>query len=178
MKNPSTTQEVGKGATVKILSPQDLAKRLNEVHEVIAQRAYELFVGRGGTHGRDLEDWLEAESDIVHVCWHDLRETKQSLVWRADLPGSFRADQLQVSVEPKHLIVSGEAELDVLCGGHWTAHVEKKTRRILETHDLPALVDPSKATATLTGETLEIVMPKAAADGKFKEKAEAAAAGR
>jgi hypothetical protein len=29
-----------------------------------AQRAYELYLARGGTDGRDLEDWLTAEREI------------------------------------------------------------------------------------------------------------------
>jgi hypothetical protein len=28
--------------------------------EEIAQRAYELYLARGGTDGRDIEDWFEA----------------------------------------------------------------------------------------------------------------------
>lgn len=28
----------------------------------IAQRAYELYQARGGSHGSDLEDWLKAEA--------------------------------------------------------------------------------------------------------------------
>ena len=31
----------------------------------IAQRAYERFEERGREHGRDLEDWLEAEREIA-----------------------------------------------------------------------------------------------------------------
>jgi hypothetical protein len=30
----------------------------------IASRAYLLFIGRGGEHGRDLEDWLRAEREL------------------------------------------------------------------------------------------------------------------
>ena len=30
----------------------------------IRQRAYERFCERGGEHGRDLEDWLEAEREL------------------------------------------------------------------------------------------------------------------
>lgn len=30
----------------------------------IAQRAYELHLSRGSQHGRDLDDWLEAEREI------------------------------------------------------------------------------------------------------------------
>jgi hypothetical protein len=32
--------------------------------EAIARRAHELFQARGGLHGRDMDDWLEAERQI------------------------------------------------------------------------------------------------------------------
>ena len=32
--------------------------------EAIAARAFEYFVARGGGHGRDLEDWLQAEREL------------------------------------------------------------------------------------------------------------------
>jgi Protein of unknown function (DUF2934) len=32
--------------------------------EEIARRAYELYVARGGTHGYDIEDWLQAEREL------------------------------------------------------------------------------------------------------------------
>jgi hypothetical protein len=35
--------------------------------EAIAGRAYELFKARGGLHGHDLDDWLEAERQIGAV---------------------------------------------------------------------------------------------------------------
>lgn len=31
----------------------------------IAQRAYEIFLARGGEPGRDLDDWLQAESELL-----------------------------------------------------------------------------------------------------------------
>jgi hypothetical protein len=30
----------------------------------IAQRAYEIFLARGGPHGQDIEDWLRAEQEL------------------------------------------------------------------------------------------------------------------
>ena len=32
--------------------------------DAIARRAYELFLARGGAHGRDVEDWLQAEREL------------------------------------------------------------------------------------------------------------------
>lgn len=31
----------------------------------IAEEAYKIYLGRGGEHGRDLEDWLEAERRLT-----------------------------------------------------------------------------------------------------------------
>lgn len=52
--------------------------------EQIARRAHELYVQRGGEHGRDVEDWVRAEkelsdetvvgSDITKVVQVSLRE--------------------------------------------------------------------------------------------------------
>lgn len=32
--------------------------------ERVAQRAFELFLARGGEHGHDVEDWLRAEREV------------------------------------------------------------------------------------------------------------------
>ncbi len=36
------------------------------VHELIRERAYELFESRGRVPGHDLDDWLRAEHEIKH----------------------------------------------------------------------------------------------------------------
>lgn len=33
----------------------------------IARRAYELYLARGGRHGQDLEDWLDAEREFAEA---------------------------------------------------------------------------------------------------------------
>lgn len=36
----------------------------NRICEDVALRAYELFLSRGGQHGQDVDDWLEAERQL------------------------------------------------------------------------------------------------------------------
>jgi len=36
-------------------------------HEEIAETAYDRFVRRGGSHGHALEDWLEAERELLQA---------------------------------------------------------------------------------------------------------------
>jgi Protein of unknown function (DUF2934) len=37
---------------------------MNRMYEDVARQAYELFLSRGGQHGRDVDDWLEAERQL------------------------------------------------------------------------------------------------------------------
>jgi len=41
--------------------------RRDPITEAIALRAYELFLARGGQDGRDLEDWLQAERELLEA---------------------------------------------------------------------------------------------------------------
>jgi hypothetical protein len=34
-------------------------------HEEIEFRAYQIYLDRGGEHGRDVEDWLQAERELL-----------------------------------------------------------------------------------------------------------------
>lgn len=39
-------------------------KTVPTARELVEQRAHELFTARGGEHGADLDDWLEAERQL------------------------------------------------------------------------------------------------------------------
>jgi serine phosphatase RsbU (regulator of sigma subunit) len=51
------------------VSADDLAEAQRA--ERIARRAYERFQTRGGQHGRDLEDWFEAERELLEREFRD-----------------------------------------------------------------------------------------------------------
>ena len=37
----------------------------DEIREQIARRAYEVYAARGGQDGRDMDDWLQAEREVM-----------------------------------------------------------------------------------------------------------------
>ena len=43
----------------------DSHPRRDFITEAITQRAFELFLARGGEHGHDLDDWLQAEREVA-----------------------------------------------------------------------------------------------------------------
>jgi hypothetical protein len=65
-----STQGVGRGvieaADRAAAAIPDSVRAENDERERIAARAYELYLQRGGGHGRDTDDWLEAEREVGH----------------------------------------------------------------------------------------------------------------
>lgn len=57
------------GSTPSILSqpdtPREEAARHAPTPEEIRQRAFEIHCERGGIHGCDLDDWLQAERELL-----------------------------------------------------------------------------------------------------------------
>jgi Protein of unknown function (DUF2934) len=61
---PAATSHAGPGSEKTGFAEQ--AARRAEVHQgLVAQRAYELYEQRGRQEGRDLEDWLNAEQQLL-----------------------------------------------------------------------------------------------------------------
>ena len=53
----------------------------------IAQRAYVLFLMRGGEHGRDVEDWLQATKELTEP--KETQAAKEAVSTRADLRSAW-----------------------------------------------------------------------------------------
>jgi len=174
MRAQSTAQRREASRQAKLVGNDISVNKQNELHDMIARRAYELFENRGRVHGHDINDWLDAELEILHPFRHELKETAGAIIFLAELPGIFRAEQIYVAVEPRRLTISGEREIEVTCGGKKPAHTEKRMQRIFLLKELLVEVDPSRAVTRLAGELLEIVMPKLTGTSKFSEKAKAA----
>jgi hypothetical protein len=69
-KSPRTTKSAPPStpkATTSKKSPAPDATRAstpNGSDDAIARRAYEIYQARGGDHGADVDDWLQAEREI------------------------------------------------------------------------------------------------------------------
>lgn len=166
MKESVAAQEREKTTVVKLVSADVLVNPKDEIDGMIARHAYELSEKRKGVYGYEVADWHQAEDDIMHSCCDDLRESTEAIILRAEMPCSYTAAQLCVSVEPRRLVVRGEREVDVSYWDGVKTRTDRRPQRIFRAHNLPAEVNPSTSTAILRGDTLEVVMPKAEATKK------------
>ena len=137
-----------------------LFDQMTEFSQNIAKRAYEFFDGRGRQFGHELEDWLRAEDEVLRRVPVEVRENARQLVVLAEVPG-FTVNDLRVAVEPRSLVISGKAEEQRDERDERTVYAECCSRQFYRSLDLPAEVDPAKATATLKDGILEVDLEKA-----------------
>lgn len=157
----SVTQTASVPTQVKIVEPQTFGERLNKLTEQISRRAYEIFEENGKVFGRDLEDWFKAESEILPPLQLRIKEKEDSLTIEAETPG-FSAKDLEVSLEPWRLTISGKKETKEEQKKGQTTYQEQSTNELLRVIDLPSEIDSTRAIATLKNGLLEIKLPKAA----------------
>jgi hypothetical protein len=58
-------QRNGAGKAADMSAAEMIDRSRPATADAVAQRAHELFIARGGAHGRDLDDWLEAERQLT-----------------------------------------------------------------------------------------------------------------
>ncbi len=141
-------------------SSEAISNQFSQVYDVITRKAFDIFESRGRVPGHELEDWLLAESELLHPVPLNITELNDGYIVRAEVPG-FRDKDIEVSVEPLYLAISGKRETNedeqngkMICS-------ESRADRIFRVLDLPPFVDTSKVNTTLRDGILIVDLPKA-----------------
>ncbi|MGA3213399.1 MAG: Hsp20 family protein [Terriglobales bacterium] len=148
---------------LKLLDGDPFLHRMRAASDALARRAFQLFERRGGQHGRDLEDWLRAESELLNPMPLEIKDDGSQLIVRADVPG-LRDKDIEVRVAPHCLVISGERERVRETKRRASFYGEKDTDEVLRVLDFPEEINTSAVKATLRNGTLEVLMPKARPD--------------
>ena len=84
----------------------DLTEALLCAYDGVARRAYEKFMDRGARTGSELEDWLDAEHEVLGEMQVDVAECGGFVSVLASLPG-YRSAQVILGIEPRWLLIFG-----------------------------------------------------------------------
>jgi HSP20 family molecular chaperone IbpA len=82
---------------------QHVHDRLNNE---ISRRAYELYERNGNSHGQDLVNWLEAESQVLRQV-PEIRESSSWYTVSVPLQG-FTSEQVHVTVDATRAVIAAE----------------------------------------------------------------------
>lgn len=144
-----------------IVEAEKLFERMKEISQNISHRAYELFESNG-VYTDSFSDWFRAESELLRPLPVEIKETEKQLVVKAEVPG-FKAEDIEISVEPHRLIISGKEtseEKKEVEKAEQTILNEFRSRQFFRSFELPAMVEPASAYATLKDGMLELLLNK------------------
>lgn len=145
--------------TVKVVNEPSSRDRAAGIYDLIAKRAYEIFENDGHVAGRDLDHWFRAETELFHPVHVELTDSDHALALHVEVPG-YRAEQLEVSVDPRRVLIIGKREIHERSKKNKVIYVDHCSDRIFRTLDLPVEIDTSKTVATFRDGVFELIMPK------------------
>lgn len=154
-----TTLQSDRNCAVLIPTTDGIEERIKKVFDSISRRAYELFDKKGRVSGCDRDDWFKAEAELLHPVHVGIAEADGSLEVQVEVPG-FSDKEVQVSVEPRRLVIAGERESTREEKHKKAIYSETCASQVMRVIDLPVEIDATKATASLKNGVLEIRLPK------------------
>jgi HSP20 family protein len=127
-------------AGVRLVRPEKMVDQMQSAFEAIARRAFEIFERNGHQPGHELDNWLQAESELFHPTHVAIDEADDVLTVRAEIPG-FSEKDLQVSLEPRRVTITGKRETREEKKKKRVLYTEQCSNEILRVIDLPKEVD-------------------------------------
>lgn len=134
---------------------EDFARRMDAVR----QRAFELFERRGFVPGRELDDWVSAEHDLLGWPSAELRERDSEYEIDMTLPGFTPAD-VEVTAMPGEVLVHACAEQRKTSGDEKVLWSEFTTNEVFRRFALPQGIEPARVTAQLNDGFLRVHVPR------------------
>ncbi|MEQ1885470.1 MAG: Hsp20 family protein [Bryobacteraceae bacterium] len=151
MKVPVEVQRISDAAQ----APVSLVEEMRSIAHRIEERAFQLFEGRGGEFGRDLEDWLQAERDVLGDAASEMTESEDGFQLKIALPG-FDGKDVQVTAMPRELVVEANSshKNEGVEGG--VTHSEFSSSKIFRKFGFAEDIDVDRVTAKLEQGFLEV----------------------
>ena len=146
--------------TLPIRKSTSIFEELDRMQDRIMRRAYEIFSGNGGIFGKDIEDWLQAERELVWKPAIELEEKDNEFLLLIATPGVDPKD-IDIEVTSEDILVKADVHHE---------HKEKKgdvyacefaSGNLFRSIHLPKKIDPDKVKAEFKNGMLSLKAPVA-----------------
>jgi HSP20 family molecular chaperone IbpA len=118
---------------VPVRTAETIIDEIEDMYDRITQRAYEIFLERGGTCTLDLDDWLTAERELLWKPDVHVEDTNQHIVVTIRL-GVVHPPDVRLTVSPQAMLLQADASPTV--------------KRLFRTVQFSRRIDVHKAEAT------------------------------
>jgi HSP20 family protein len=159
--------------TLPIKKTQSIFDEMEKMRDRIMRRAYEIFEGNGHSFGKDLDDWLKAERELLRKPAIELREKDDEFLIDVAVPG-IEAKDLDIEVTPEDLLVKGETHHEHKEEKGKVHTSEFESGSVFRTIHFPKKIDPDKVKAEFKNGVLHLKAPVAEEQRAKKVEIEAA----
>jgi HSP20 family molecular chaperone IbpA len=125
--------------------PRPLLEEMESISANIRKKAYELFLMRGDSPGSDVDDWLQAERQLMWLPDTELSEKEKEFQVRIQVRGLEPKD-IRIIAMPNSILLQAEPK--------------SRESKLFQRLDFPTPVNPDRVTAKLDKGILQVVAPK------------------
>ena len=146
--------------TLPTKKAESIFDELNRMQDEIMRRAHSIFEWNGGTSGRELENWLQAEQELVWKPTVELSERDNEFYLQIAAPG-VDPKEISIEVTPEDILVKAQHqhEHNETTG---TVHMcEFSAGTMFRAIRLPKKIDPDKTRAEFKDGLLSLKAPLA-----------------
>jgi len=131
---------------VSIRKTPSILDEMFEMQDRIMRRAYEIFEQNGGRAGRDLDNWAQAERELVWKPPFELREKDGKFHLEAAIAG-LEAKEITVEVTPEDVILKADIHHEHHDQKGIVHYCEFERGKMFRTIHLPKKIDTEKVKA-------------------------------
>jgi HSP20 family protein len=132
--------------TLPIKKNESIFDEMNKLHDRIMKRAYELFDGNGHVFGKDIDNWLQAEQELVWKPAIELTEKEKEIRLRIATPGIDPKD-IDIEVTPEDILVKAETRHEHKEEKDQVHTCEFTSANLFRSIHLPKKIDPDTVKA-------------------------------
>jgi HSP20 family protein len=159
--------------TLPIKRTKSIFDEMDKMRDRIMQRAHEIFRTNGGIFGRDLDDWLQAEQELVWKPTIELDEKDNEFRLRVAVPGVDPKD-VDIEVTPEDILVKANLHHEYKEEKGEVYTCEFASGNLFRSVHLPKKIDPDKVKAEFKNGIVTLKAPVAEAARARKVQIEAA----
>jgi hypothetical protein len=137
----------------------DAPEQMSRIQSAVAQRAYEIFQRRGAIPGHDLEDWQQAEAELLNRASYGLITLDHVIEIGTDISW-FEPGTVELWVAPRRVTICGKLRTK---NKRFFKAPNIPSGPVFDEIQLPAEIDSSRVETRLRGRSffdLEIQLPK------------------
>jgi len=131
---------------VAVKKSESIFDQMSKLHEQIMKRAYDIFDGKGQPFGKELEDWLQAERELVWKPAIELEEKDNEIRLQIATPGVEPKD-IDIEVAPEYVLVKAETQHEHKKEKGQVHICELTSGNMFRSVRLPKKIDPDKVKA-------------------------------